>query len=163
MNKKQLAEHFAEIERLYADIAQMPDHTWDRGDPYIADWRFTPIERLIWADLRTYFCVTAWPQYPVGRYFVDFAFVNPKIAIECDGKKYHDSLKDSERDAYMRGLGWRVFRITGAQCYSEGASLNALREVGDILNRYYGRKVARLPSDNDFLYEDEHGDMYGKR
>lgn len=158
-----LSERFAAIRRAYAAIEAMPYHTWDRGDPYFMHWRFTPIEALIWADLRSYFCVTAWPQYPVGKYFVDFAFVTAKVVIECDGKKYHDAARDAERDAHMRSLGWRVFRIAGVHCFKEEAALNALREVGDVLNGFYGRRVANIPCEKGDLYEDEHGDVYGYR
>lgn len=163
MMSNELSRRFAEIRRVYADIALCPNHTWDRGDPYVMNWRFTPIEERIWSDLRTYFCITAWPQYPIGKYFADFAFVNAKVVIECDGKKYHDIHRDAERDAYMRSIGWRVFRISGAQCFSENSSLNALREVGNILDVYYGRQVARLPCDKGEEYEDEFGDVYDYR
>ena len=42
-----------------------------------------------------------YPQYPIGKYFVDFADPVKKIVIECDGKKYHqDKEKDKRRQRY---------------------------------------------------------------
>lgn len=121
---------------LAADIPiqqmiERPKKPWDRfralrelykrvGDawvPYIVDWTavFTPIEFDVWCDLR---CagVRMWPQYPVGRYFVDFADPKLRIAIECDGKDWHDEEADMSRDAELRALGWTVYRVPGSAC-----------------------------------------------
>ena len=40
-----------------------------------------------------------------------------KIALECDGKEFHDAAKDRSRDAELGKMGWRVFRVTGSECY----------------------------------------------
>lgn len=88
-------------------------------DPYAwegAGIYMTPIERNLWADIRTA-DVVMYPQYPVGKVFVDFANPVAKVAIECDGKEFHqDVRKDIERDRLLESLGWRVYRITGADC-----------------------------------------------
>lgn len=86
-------------------------------DPYWWDGivEMTPIERSMWCDIR---CVGVvfYPQYPVSNFFVDFANPQWKIAIECDGKDWHDPAKDAVRDAHLRDIGWRVFRFTGSDC-----------------------------------------------
>lgn len=51
-------------------------------DPYPIDWVkvFTPIEYMTWCDIRDY-PMQMWPQYPIGKYFADFANVDKKIVI----------------------------------------------------------------------------------
>lgn len=54
------------------------------------------------------------PEFPAGRFFIDFAFIDKKIALEIDGRRHHDidvKLKDDRKDAYLESHGWRVFRI----------------------------------------------------
>ncbi|HVE76388.1 MAG TPA: DUF559 domain-containing protein [Actinomycetota bacterium] len=47
---------------------------------------------------------------------VDFAFPEQKLAIECDGYRYHFGLvrwdKDQERANHLLLMGWRVLRVT---------------------------------------------------
>ena len=53
-------------------------------------------------------------DFPQGKWFIDFAFVNRKIAIEIDGKQheYPDrQIKDAEKDAWLQANGWTVHRI----------------------------------------------------
>jgi len=50
----------------------------------------------------------------VGRYFVDFALLEHKIAIEIDGQQHNkpERIKSDERkDALLKKEGWKVFRI----------------------------------------------------
>ncbi len=88
-------------------------------DPYAWDTgliRMTPIESLLWSDIRDVGLVV-YPQYPVAGFFVDFANPKAKVAIECDGEAYHrDKSKDAVRDAKLAALGWAVYRITGKDC-----------------------------------------------
>lgn len=87
-------------------------------DPYAWEpfMRLTPIEDAMWGDFR---CIgmVMYPQYPVGRYFVDFANPVAKVAIECDGKEFHlDFAADVARQREIEALGWTVYRFTGRQC-----------------------------------------------
>jgi hypothetical protein len=95
---------------------------WFRSDPYeIANWLsiFTPIEEAIWQDIRR-MGLDLWPQFPVGRFWVDFGNPVARIALECDGAKWHmDKDKDRARDDELRAMGWTVFRIPGYQCKAE--------------------------------------------
>lgn len=120
---------FNAIRRQYAEYQRLVSAgvcDWKFGDPYsIADWLmiFTPIERGAWSDIRE-LPFSVWPQYPVGKYFVDFAIVHKRIAIECDGAAYHDAKKDAIRDAELRRMGWHVVRIPGRDCWTdEGAEI----------------------------------------
>jgi very-short-patch-repair endonuclease len=77
---------------------------------------FTPIEYWLWHDIRAVDAVL-YPQYPAGRFFVDFGNPVAKVAIECDGAAYHtDQAKDASRDAELERLGWTVYRFPGWMC-----------------------------------------------
>lgn len=106
-------ERFAALRELYADI---DPRCWDPY-PLGIDWAsvFTPIEYDMWCAIR-YVGLRLWPQYPVDRFFLDFADPVKRIGIECDGKEWHDPAKDKARDAELMELGWTVFRLTGAEC-----------------------------------------------
>lgn len=91
-------------------------------DPYCRDngmVSMTPIEALLWGDLREANAIV-YPKYPVGRYFVDFANPVVKVAIECDGKAFHqDWRKDAARQDAIEDMGWSVYRIAGRNCHTD--------------------------------------------
>ena len=66
------------------------------------------------------------PQYEVarGRYRIDLVTIlsnGIKIAIECDGDKYHGTeefQKDLMRQKVLERCGWQFFRIRGVEYYS---------------------------------------------
>lgn len=121
-------DRFAMFKHNYKVKAAMVDagrESWLHGDPYaIADWPslFTPIEAALWVDIR---CagLAMWPQFPVGRYFVDFGNPVARVALECDGASFHDANKDAARDAELNTLGWTVLRIPGWRCKKEAPEL----------------------------------------
>lgn len=86
-------------------------------DPYALDFvpDATPIEHQTWVAIRSY-ALPFYPQIPVLNYFIDFANPFLKIAIECDGKQWHDKEKDAKRDARLQNIGWTVYRIPGHEC-----------------------------------------------
>ena len=64
-------------------------------------------------------------QYPVGAYRIDIVvfFENSRIAIECDGERYHSSpdkvLADMEREEILKRIGnWKFIRIRGGLYYA---------------------------------------------
>lgn len=97
---------------------------WVYGiDPYAWEEPFgmvnmTPIERLMWCDIRQT-GIVMYPQFPVLNFFLDFANPVAKVAIECDGREFHDPRKDDERDARLSEIGWTVYRLTGSQIVRE--------------------------------------------
>jgi very-short-patch-repair endonuclease len=112
--------------RVYADGVRNGIVSWDaREDPYVvANWAalFTPIEAAIWSDIRA-LSLPFWPQFPVGKYIVDFADPVRRIALECDGAAYHDPIKDRARDAALEKMGWTTYRIPGRDCFDEVVTL----------------------------------------
>lgn len=130
-----LRARFADIRAFYAQFSCAlllePDE-W-AIDPY--EWescrsiRLTPIENALWHDIRAV-DIVVYPQYPVGRFFVDFGNPAAKVAIECDGERWHlDKQKDARRDQEMADMGWRVYRITGRNCLTD------TEELRDALGR----------------------------
>lgn len=110
-------------------------------DPYA--WEtfmfLTPIERAFWNDLREEGCVM-YPNFPVGRFFVDFANPCARIAIECDGAKYHtDVERDAARQREIEALGWTVYRLSGRAC----KQLDEISEEGVIESYSAGRSLLK--------------------
>lgn len=56
------------------------------------------------------------PQYPIGRYIADFAFVEQKLVVECDGDYWHNlpeqKVKDQRKDDYLTRHGWHIIRLS---------------------------------------------------
>lgn len=102
-NEEHIIKHSAKNPRL-----------WFYAEAF--DWNvlFSPIEMDAWISLRGK-CVPMYPQYPVLRYYVDFGNPYFKIAIELDGKDYHNPERDHLRDIEMNKAGWKVFRIPGSE------------------------------------------------
>jgi hypothetical protein len=91
-------------------------------DPYAWEHEagifLSPIERSLWHDIRIV-AVVLYPQYPVGRRFVDFGNPGAKVAIECDGAAWHkDSEADAQRQREIEAQGWTVYRISGRDCFT---------------------------------------------
>lgn len=105
------SRRWAAIRELYARTDT------ETFDPCLIDWTvtFTPIEFATWDEIRC-LGLPFWPQFPIGKYFADFANPIKKIVIECDGAAFHSHAKDADRDRYMANDGWLVYRISGAYC-----------------------------------------------
>lgn len=144
------------IRRLYAAMGE----SWVDHDPYIdglANY-LTPIESALWTDIRTVGHMPMLMQVPVGRYFVDFGDLESRIALEADGKEFHNQERDAIRDEWLWiNEGWRVFRVSGAQC------MRVLPERGQFCQDYYyehGTKPSEAEiakSESEFLYSTSTG------
>ncbi|MEE3453303.1 AAA domain-containing protein [Dialister sp.] len=64
-------------------------------------------------------------QYAVGAYRIDMVvfYKDKKIALECDGERYHSSESqienDMERQCILERLGWNFIRIRGGEYYRD--------------------------------------------
>jgi len=99
----------------------MPACDW-AIDPYEINWPalFTPIEQAMWDAMRQERMVM-YPQHPVAGYFVDFGNPKARVAIECDGKEFHqDRRRDAERQLEIERKGWRLYRFSGTDCFLSG-------------------------------------------
>ena len=78
----------------------------------------TPIEDLLHVAMRRSDLLPDL-QYGVGPYRVDFAFPALGIAVEADGRLWHDAVRDQHRDVDLAGRGWRVLRFTGSRIWAD--------------------------------------------
>lgn len=90
----------------------------ERQDPYKFGFQYggmTPIEKNVWNTIRGY-GLELYPQFPVGKYYLDFANPFLKVAIEVDGKEHLDPeriAKDAKRTYELSLAGWEIVRIPG--------------------------------------------------
>lgn len=127
-------------------------YEWDNGM-----MRMTAIEQWLWSDIREQNAIF-YPQYPVGRFFVDFANPVAKVAIECDGAAFHqDKAKDRARDDILNAMGWKVYRISGSDCRTEsdietGCISRAHRFVREVVEEHQlcRHHQVRTPEQNDW-------------
>lgn len=97
----------------------------------------SPIEDIV---LREFHLLGLYPipQFQIGKYRVDFAFPEKMVVIECDGKEWHSSEeqreKDKIRDKYLNDMGWEVIRLTGSDIY---------RNADEIIGVLAGEKKSR--------------------
>jgi len=140
-----LSERFRNIRHnysLYQELVDADLASWMSGNPYeIANWTmlFTPIEAAAWHDIRAV-GLPLWPQLPVGRYFVDFGNPVRKIALECDGKQWHDEKKDAKRDLDLMMQGWTVYRVPGWRCKRVIDRPDDLMEMSDEEQKAFWRR-----------------------
>lgn len=79
----------------------------------------TDIEQIMF-DALTKAKIDFVEQFPIrGRfgYILDFAIVDKKIDIECDGEHYHKlgNDRDRKRNWVLRKMGWKVLRFRGKE------------------------------------------------
>jgi len=84
-----------------------------------SDFELAVAKRLIDAGYRIH------QQYPVGGFRIDIVVEgeSSRLAVECDGDKYHSSpeqiRKDLDRQALLERLGWEFHRIRGSDFYRD--------------------------------------------
>jgi very-short-patch-repair endonuclease len=93
------------------------------------------------------------PQLIVGSYRLDMVVISgtKKIAIECDGERYHtpDNLEDDmNRQAILERCGWRFIRIRGSKYYSNKSG--TLKELFEELEQ---KEIYPVMSDEANLNE----------
>lgn len=74
-------------------------------------------------------------QHIVWKYILDFAIINDKIAIECDGPEHRRAdrkIRDDERTHWLQKQGWKVVRIDNDDIYEDpvGALNRAMERAG---------------------------------
>jgi very-short-patch-repair endonuclease len=130
------------IRKIYEEL---DESDIGRNDPYMIDLKFSPIEYQMWYSIRIrnktrYFR----PEYPIGKYFADFADPIHKIVIECDGKEFHTDIeKDRIRQNEIEEMGWIVLRFNAKQILSnihDGQLLN-LFESGKIDEDEFNHRI----------------------
>ena len=73
-------------------------------------------------------------EYSVFPYFIDFAFVNEKVAVEIDGSQHLEEdrkKRDDRKDKLLLSKGWKVLRIASNEVTHDGTK--ALKALLGIL------------------------------
>lgn len=73
-------------------------------------------------------------EYSVFPYFIDFAFINEKLAVEIDGSQHLEEdrkKRDVKKDKLLLSKGWKILRIAANEVTHDGAK--ALNAVLDML------------------------------
>src|SRR5260221_14641716 len=107
-------EERLQTKRSYAVLGQPYGSPYDIC-PHDFSPYMSPIEENVWSDIRRHIPQAFLWQYPCGKFFIDFASPKLKVALEVDGKEYHqDHRKDWLRDHYLLSHGYEcVYHIPG--------------------------------------------------
>lgn len=103
------------------------------------------------------------PQYEVGYYRIDiivYGREGQKVAIECDGDRFHSSEEairnDYDRQKLLGRLGWQFIRIRGSEYFRDPKSTierveDKLRKMGiePILNSTSSEYTAMAQADSE--------------
>jgi very-short-patch-repair endonuclease len=95
----------------------------------------TDVERKLWSVLRNRQLGGAKfrRQYPVDRYFADFACVESRLIVELDGGQ-HDAQSDydARRTEILENCGWKVVRFWNNEVIEnlDGVADTILHELG---------------------------------
>jgi very-short-patch-repair endonuclease len=84
-------------------------------------------------------------EYCIFPYFIDFAFVNEKVAVEIDGSQHlleDRKERDDKKDKLLLKDGWNVIRITDKEVKSNLD--NVMLEIKNILNSKTSSKKYNL-------------------
>ena len=99
-------------ERLGEGVVARDDYDANRARELRRDG--SRAERKVWELLRDRRIGGAKfrRQYPIGRYFADFACLSRRLVIEIDGDHHAFQVEaDARRTAAMEREGWRVVRF----------------------------------------------------
>ena len=96
----------------------------------------TDSERRLWSRLRSeQLGVKFRRQHPLGSYVLDFACLNPKLAIEIDGSQHLEQIAYDERRAqFVASQGFRVLRFNANDvlAQTDAVVMQILHELGAL-------------------------------
>lgn len=81
---------------------------------------FTPIESRLYEALRARL-LEPIAQFGVGQLRLDFAFPEARLGVECDGREWHDAVRDAARDLKLKHRGWEVIHFSGTAINRDAA------------------------------------------
>lgn len=105
--------HAWTLERLHFVLARAHRSELEPGLPAL-----TPIEHRLLLAMRAS-GLSPIAQYGVGRFRVDFAFPDVQLAVEADGREWHNPQRDRRRDDELSRQGWSVRRFTGSEIVAD--------------------------------------------
>lgn len=94
----------------------------------------TKEEKHLWYDFLKKLPCSVNRQKQFGNYIVDFFCADGRLIIELDGSQHYKEeavKRDTERDAYLEGLGLKVLRFSNYDVNTnfEGVCLAIRREI----------------------------------
>lgn len=92
----------------------------------------TEAESRLWQRLRArqIYGLKFRRQHPIGRYILDFACIEIRLAIEVDGGQHNDlQAQDSARTEWLETQGWKVLRFWNNEV------LNSTNDVLEEIHR----------------------------
>jgi very-short-patch-repair endonuclease len=130
-NKGRTSETFTpEHRKVYAKrtrayFSSLTDEQWEEWHEKNSrghKWSGTSIEKILESILLERE-ISFEKQYGIGRYVVDFADLENKVAYEADGEYWHSSPKavarDKKRDEYLEERGWTTIRFSESELPSQ--------------------------------------------
>jgi len=104
----------------------------------------TDAERRLWSRLRReQLGVKFRRQHPAGPYVLDFACLNPMLAVEIDGSQHLEQASyDARRDAWLSAQGFRVLRFWANDAVSDSGAVAS--RIYDVLEEC--RAAAPIPA-----------------
>jgi DNA helicase-2/ATP-dependent DNA helicase PcrA len=81
----------------------------------------TPIEEMLLEQFRAA-GLSPRVQYDISPFRVDFAFEDIRLAVEADGREWHDADRDRARDQKLSELGWQIMHFSGAEIWADARS-----------------------------------------
>ena len=155
--------HSMELEHLQSDdirlrLLKHAKDPRDLLDKYIEiiNLAESPFEKSVHKDLlrKDY---RFQPQFEVGAYRIDIVLFRDdgsKVALECDGSKYHSTEEqvrnDLERQSVLERLGYTFIRIRGSDYYRRRE-----KTVEDLYKRLDELKVSKGNSDTSKKYNNK--------
>lgn len=102
----------------------------------------TEAERLIWSRV-SWHRPAFTRQLVIGRYIVDLACRQVKLAVELDGSQHIDSAYDPRRTAFLERIGWRVLRFWNSDVLTnhDGVARVILNSAGELLEPTHPRPL----------------------
>ena len=97
----------------------------------------TDVERRLWSVLRNRQLGGAKfrRQYPIERYFADFACVEARLIVELDGGQHDEQAGyDARRTEVLETCGWKVIRFWNNEVTEnlDGVADTILHELGKM-------------------------------
>ena len=104
------------------------------------------------------------PQFVIGNYRLDFVLTNEnnqKIAIECDGDKYHgieELDNDLKRQSILERCGWKFVRIRASEYYYDKEK--CINKVVEMVQHYLkGNNSITFNTSNDYSLADKNNNF----
>jgi very-short-patch-repair endonuclease len=78
--------------------------------------------------------IEGWKRdYKVGRWFIDFAFIDKKLALEIDGKQHEERKeKDQIKDKFLEKNDWKVLRIKWYNPINDNNKEKLYKEIEEL-------------------------------